>query len=294
MSGQGTEAFSSRFADLESWTSPDLVAAIVEGQFAAIGAVQAASASLAEAIDGAAERLSRGGRLIYMGAGTSGRIAAQDGAELPPTFNWPRERALALMAGGKEAFLNAVEGAEDREDLARADLDAVGCRQEDVVVALAASGRTPYAIAGLVEGKARGALTIGMFSNPGARLGEVADIPVLLATGPELLAGSTRMKAGTAQKAALNAFSTGVMIRLGYVHKGLMVEMRPTNAKLKERAVRMVDSLTGAGPDASRAMLEETGGSIKLAVLRLTLGLDAAAAKARLAAAGGILGRALA
>ncbi len=288
-----TESASSRYATLEDWTSRDLVAGIVEGQFAAIGAVQAAGEALADAIDRAAERLERGGRLIYMGAGTSGRIAGQDAAELPPTFNWPYERAINLMAGGNAAVFRAAEGAEDREELAVAALDEVGVGADDVVIGLAASGRTPYAIAGLAHAKSKGALTIGIYNNRGGRLGEVCDIPVLLETGTEVLAGSTRMKAGTAQKAALNAISTGVMIRLGFVYKGLMVEMKPTNVKLRDRAAKMVATLTGKDYDTALATLDQAEGSIKLATVMLTQGKDRAGAEATLTAAGGNLRRAL-
>jgi N-acetylmuramic acid 6-phosphate etherase len=251
--------------------------------------VQAASAPIAEAIDRGAERLARGGRLIYLGAGTSGRIATQDAAELPPTFNWPYERAITLMAGGRDAVFQAAEGAEDSEQLAVDALTGIGLGPDDVVIALAASGRTPYAIAGLVHARSMGALTIGIFNNRGGRLGEVADVSILLETGIEVLSGSTRMKAGTAQKAALNCISTGVMIRLGFVYRGLMVEMRPTNVKLQDRAIKMVATLTDADYDIAKAALDTAGGSIKLATTMLALGLDRDAAQERLDAAAGNL-----
>jgi N-acetylmuramic acid 6-phosphate etherase len=288
-----TESASPRFATLEDWSSADLVAGILEGQFSAIGAVQAAGAPIAEAIDRGAERLARGGRLVYLGAGTSGRIATQDAAELPPTFNWPYERAISLMAGGKDAVFHAAEGAEDSEQLAIDALDGIGISANDVVIALAASGRTPYAIAGLVHARQKGALTIGIFNNPGGRLGEVADIPILLDTGIEILSGSTRMKAGTAQKAALNCISTGVMIRLGFVYRGLMVEMRPTNVKLRDRAAKMVATLAATDYDTALKALDLAGGSIKLATIMLTRSLDRPAAEALLTTAGGNLRTAL-
>lgn len=291
---QTTESASSRFATLEDWSSSDLVTGILEGQYSAISAVQAATPALVEAIDRGAERLARGGRLIYLGAGTSGRIATQDGSELPPTFNWPYERAITLMAGGQGAVFHAVEGAEDKEGLAVEGLDGINVAENDVVIALAASGRTPYAIGGLVHARKLGALTIGIFNNRGGRLGEVAEIPVLIDTGAEILAGSTRMKAGTAQKAALNCISTGVMIRLGFVYRGLMVEMKPTNTKLQDRAVKMVATLTDTDYATSQAALAEAGGVIKLATVMLLKGLDRAAAEAVLAKAGGNLRTALA
>ena len=288
-----TESASPRYATLEDWSSNDLVAGILEGQYAAIAAVQAASASIAEAIDRGAERLARGGRLIYLGAGTSGRIATQDAAELPPTFNWPYERAITLMAGGRDAVFQAAEGAEDSEQLAIDALDGVGISENDVVIGLAASGRTPYAIGGLVHARAKGALTIGIFNNRGGRLGEVADISILIETGVEVLSGSTRMKAGTAQKAALNCISTGVMIRLGFVYRGLMVEMRPTNVKLQDRAAKMVATLADADYTTASNALDTAEGSIKLATTMLVLGLDRAAAEQRLDAAAGNLRAAL-
>lgn len=288
-----TESASPRFSGIEDWGSNDLVLGILEGQFAAIAAVQAAAPALAEAIDRGAERLAKGGRLIYMGAGTSGRIATQDAAELPPTFNWPYERALSLMAGGSTALTLAAEGAEDSEELAQADLDGVNVGPNDVVIGLAASGRTPYAIAGLVHARKAGALTIGIFNNPGGKLGEVADIAVLLETGSEFLAGSTRMKAGTAQKAALNCISTGVMIKLGFVYRGLMVEMKPTNVKLVDRAAKMVAALTGADYATAREILDIADGSIKLATVMLEKNVDLLAAGKLIDAAGGNLRKAL-
>ena len=288
-----TESASPRYATLEDWSSRDLVAGIVEGQFAAIAAVQAASEPIAEAIDRGAERLARGGRLIYLGAGTSGRIATQDAAELPPTFNWPYDRAITLMAGGKDAVFQAAEGAEDSEQLAIDALDGIGISANDVVIGLAASGRTPFAIGGLVHARAAGALTIGIFNNRGGRLGEVADISILIETGVEVLSGSTRMKAGTAQKAALNCISTGVMIRLGFVYRGLMVEMRPTNVKLIDRAAKMVATLANVDYESALSALNTADGSIKVATVMLTKTMDRAAAEQVLAESGSNLRTAL-
>ena len=235
----------------------------------------------------AAERLARGGRLIYAGAGTSGRIAAQDAAELPPTFNWPYERAVPLMAGGESALLRAAEGAEDdRESSQGGAVTQLGAGGDDVVVALAASGRTPFAIAALDEARAVGALAIGIFNSPGAALGAASDIAILLDTGPEFIAGSTRMKAGTAQKAALNCLSTGIMIRLGFVYRGKMVEMRTSNVKLRERAELMVAELAGVGRSSARSALAGANGDIKLATVMLLKSLSAADAAALLASRG--------
>lgn len=288
-----TESISARFESSDNWPTPDLVSGLIESQFAAVAAVQAATAALAQATDAAAARLEAGGRLIYMGAGTSGRIAVQDAVELRPTFNWPAERSLALMAGGDGALIAAREGAEDDEVEAVQVLDAAGCGPQDVVIGVAASGRTPFTVAGVRHARGLGALTVGMFNNPGAVLGAVCDIPVLIDTGAEFLAGSTRLKAGTAQKVALNAFSTGVMIRLGLVFRGQMVAMRPTNAKLRDRAAEMVARLSGHDAAAGQVALDRAGGSIAIATLMLAQGLDAAAAQAAVRAAGGNLARAL-
>lgn len=288
-----TERASPRFAGLETWPVPDLVAGMLEGQFGAIGAVQAASGALTRAVEDAALRLKGGGRIVTLGAGTSGRIATQDAAELRPTFDWPAERTLTLMAGGPDALTTAQEGAEDAAGEAIAALDAHHVGPGDVVIGVAASGGTPFTLAGLHHARAMGALTIALFNSPRAPMSRAADHPILLDTGAEFIAGSTRMKAGTAQKAALNVLSTGIMIRLGYVWRGKMVEMRPTNAKLDTRAIEMVAELTGADTATARDALKSAGGTIKLAVVMLALSMDRPTAEAHLLRHGGILGRAM-
>jgi len=289
-----TESASPRFAGIEDWPSADIVEGIIEGQFGAIAAVHAARGALARAIDEAAVRLARGGRLIYAGAGTSGRIAAQDAAELPPTFSWPYERAIPVMAGGEQALIRAAEGAEDSREAAKQALIDLETGPNDVVIGLAASGRTPFAIAALDYARSVGALAIGIYNNAGGKLGEAADIPILMDTGPEFVAGSTRMKAGTAQKAALNCLSTGVMIKLGFVFRGKMVEMRATNEKLQGRAIQMVADLADAPLDVAERTLAEAGGTIKLAVVMLIRGVSRAEGEKLLADANGILRGALA
>lgn len=288
-----TERASSRFATIDGWDSPDLVAGMLDGQFAAIGAVQAASNALAKAIDAAADRLRGGGRIVTLGAGTSGRIATQDGVELRPTFDWPADRLLTLMAGGDGALIAAREGAEDAGPEAVEALQHHTIGPADVVIGVAASGGTPFTLAGLQHARAAGALTIAVYNSPGAPMALAADHTILLDTGAEFIAGSTRMQAGTAQKAALNILSTGVMIRLGYVWRGKMVEMRPTNAKLRLRAIAMVADLTDAGAGAAEAALDAAGGTIKLAVVMLAQGLDRAGAEAHLARHNGNLARAM-
>lgn len=289
----GTEDAAGRYAAIEDWSPGDLVTGILESQMAGVAAVLPAAPDIARAVEAATPRLAAGGRLVYAGAGTSGRIAAQDAAELPPTFSWPYERAVPVMAGGAGALLRAAEGAEDDAGAAREALAELGLGSNDVVIALAASGRTPFAIAALDYAREVGALAIGIYNNRAGKLGAAADIPILIDTGPEFLAGSTRMKAGTAQKVVLNCISTAVMIRLGFVYRGLMVEMRPTNVKLEQRAAKMVAELTGAAFDVAAKALAEAEGSIKLATIMLTKSLSRADAEAVLAAANGNLRAAL-
>lgn len=290
-----TEAVSPRYRALDLWDSATALEALWEGQMAAIAALRPALPALAAAADAAAARLSGGqGRLIYAGAGTSGRLAALDAAELPPTFDWPHDRTHLVIAGGTASLLRAAEGAEDRADVARAEVDAAQASPTDVLIALAASGTTPFAIAAVEAARARGALTIAIANSPGAPLLAAAEHPVLIATGPEAIAGSTRMKAGTAQKAALTLLSTQIMVRLGRIHEGRMVEMRPTNAKLMARAERMVAELTGCSAEEAADRLQAAQGRIKTAVLMSLRDIDARQAEALLSRHAGILRLALA
>ncbi len=288
-----TERADARFADLDAWDGPTILEALWEGQMAAVAALGPALPALGRAVEAAASRLAAGGRLAYAGAGTSGRIAVQDGAELAPTFDWPPDRLVLLMAGGPEALLRAAENAEDRDDLARAEVASQGIGARDVLVGVAASGATPFTLACVTEARGRGALTIGIANSRGARLLEAAEFPVLAETGAEAVAGSTRMKAGTAQKAALNLFSTALMVRLGRVYRGQMVDMLARNDKLRRRAERMLTGLTGCGADEARAALQAAGGKVKLAVLMVLRGIDRDAAEAALARNGGHLRGAL-
>ena len=288
-----TEAVSPRTADLDAWNSQAVLEALWEGHMAAVAAVRPALPAIGAAAEAAAVRLAAEGRLVYAGAGTSGRIGVQDGAELPPTFDWPESRLLLLMAGGEAAFLHAIENAEDRRDLAQEAIARHGIGAQDVVIGLAASGATAFTLACLEESGRRGALTIGVANSPGAPLLGAAVHPILVETGAEAIAGSTRMKAGTAQKVVLNLFSTLLMVRLGRVYRGLMVDMLARNAKLRHRAERMLATITGRDGEAVRRALEEAGGKVKLAVLVLE-GLDRAAAEALLDRHGGQLRAALA
>ncbi len=230
----------------------------------------------------------REGRLVYAGAGASGRLAVQDGVELHPTFGWPRARLCYLIAGGERALVASIEGAEDDAAAAVAAVDALALAASDVVVAVAASGRTTFTCAVQRRARAAGALTIGVANNANTPLLDEAEIPVLLATGAEFLAGSTRMTAGTAQKIALNLFSTQTMMTLGRVYEGFMVDVVPTNAKLVARAKGIVQALAGCTAAEAATFWERAGGNLKLAVL-LADGLGLEEAKARLEAAGGNL-----
>ena len=268
-----TEQISPRFVELDSWSTRDILDAMYEGQLAAAAAVRAALPNISDAADHAVPALQRGGRLVYVGAGTSGRIAVQDGAELPPTYNWPLDRLVFIMAGGTSALLKSSEGAEDMsEDGSRAIADAAIC-PNDVVIGVAASGTTPFTVTALRTAGSRGAVTIGIANNAGTPLLDAVQHPILIETGMEVVAGSTRMQAGTAQKIVLNLFSTAVMVRLGRVYRGLMVNMRARNVKLRRRAEVIVDQLVGCGAAESARLVEAADGDVKLAVL-LGLGLE--------------------
>jgi N-acetylmuramic acid 6-phosphate etherase len=288
-----TERPSPRYSGIDLWPSADVLDAMIEGQFAAVAAVRAARSAIADAVHAMEVRLTEGGRLIYAGAGTSGRLAVQDGAELMPTFSWPPERLVLLIAGGEEALLHAVEGAEDQIEHAHDEIARHAVTSDDVLIAAAASGTTPFTLACLRGAKSAGALTVGIANNPGTPLLAEADHPILLDTGPEPIAGSTRMKAGTAQRIAMNLLSSVLMIRLGRVYEGLMVDVQASNRKLAKRSEDMLRHLTGRSGDEARSALAAADGSVKLAVLLLH-GCRAEEARALLERNGGHLRAALA
>jgi N-acetylmuramic acid 6-phosphate etherase len=288
-----TEDVDPRFAELDGWPTANIMDAMWEGQMAAVAAVRVALPLLAAAVDAAAETLGDSGRLVYVGAGTSGRVAVQDGAELPPTFDWPQHRLVFAMAGGLGALTASVEGAEDDAADGARRMEAAEVAAHDVVIGIAASGTTPFTVAAVARARELGALTIGIASNPGAPLLSTARFPICIDTGSELIAGSTRMKAGTAQKAALNLISTGIMIRLGRVYRGMMVNMHLANAKLRRRAERMVARIAGVSPADAAQALAKADGDLKVAILT-ALGLAPGDARAALGAAKGNLRAALA
>ncbi|HEX7005478.1 MAG TPA: N-acetylmuramic acid 6-phosphate etherase [Trueperaceae bacterium] len=273
----GTEAASERFWELDRWPLSRTLAELVDGNRRAVEAVERALPQLEAAAEAIVERLAGGGRLLYAGAGTSGRLALQDAAELPPTFGF--DRTVVLLAGGVDAGARAREGAED--DIGSADraVEEAGVGEPDVLIGIAASGRTPYTVAAVRAAAERGAATVGVANNPATPLLAAARYPVCLDTGPEVLAGSTRLSAGTAQKIALNALSTAALVRLGGAYRNLMVGMSPSNAKLRERAVAIVVRATGADPGRARAALEAAGGEIRVAIVILRAGVGAPEAR---------------
>lgn len=289
-----TETPSLQHQNLDEYSVNDLVNAFADDQLDAVNAVRAASAEIAAAVDAAMPRMERGGRLMYVGAGTSGRLGLLDSVELYPTFSWPKSRAVALLAGGKQAVFEAIEGAEDNRDQGAADIRAASVDANDVVLLLAASGGTPYVLGALHAARAAGALTIGIANNVHAPLTLEAEIGITLDTGSEIISGSTRLKAGTAQKIALNTFSSALMVRLNKVYGNLMVDVKPTNAKLIRRSVNLVVLATGATEPVARATLESSDYSVKTAIVAISKRLNARDARALLAQVHGSVRRAIA
>jgi len=273
-----TEAVARRYRNLDTWPDSEILDAFLERQLAALASVKPALASIEAAAVGAAERLRHSnGRLIYVGAGTSGRLAVLDSVELLPTFGWPAERLLYLLAGGEKALVRSAEAAEDETADAQRQIAEAKVGPSDVFIGVAASGTTPFTIAAAKAARDRGAFTVGLANNPGTPLLEAAEVGVLLDTGPEVIAGSTRMAAGTAQKVALNLFSSLLMLRLGRVYSNLMVGVQATNAKLVRRAAQIVAEISGKSLDEAGQALERADGDSRVAVLLLRgYGLDEA------------------
>lgn len=289
-----TEAARPGLDDLDRRSPGEVVHLLLAAERDAGAAMARAAPALAAAADAVAARMVAGGRLFTLGAGTPGRLAVLDAAELLPTYNASPGLVIPLLAGGLDALVRPIEGAEDDPDAAAAALDAHGLGPGDAVVGIAASGRTPFVVGGLLYARARGALAVAVVNNPGSPAAAAADLVVEILTGPEVVAGSTRMLAGTSQKVALNALSTAAMIALGRTYGPWMVDVRATNAKLRRRALRMVCTITGAGEDAAAAALAAADGEVKPAVVALLAGVDAAEAARRLARSGGRVREALA
>lgn len=275
--------------DLDTLETTELVRLMNEGDRRVPEAVAQRSAEIATAVDAIVTRFRRGGRLFYIGAGTAGRIGILDASECPPTFGTDPELVQGLIAGGPTAVLRAVENAEDDDEAAATELAALGLGEDDTVVGISASGRTPYVVGGLSYAQQVGALTIAVAQNRGSAIGAVADIPIEVVVGPEFVAGSTRLKSGTAQKLVLNMLSTLAMVRLGKTYRGVMVDLVATNEKLRARSVRTVMTVTGVDADTAEQALDAASGHVKQAILSVVTGLAPDAAASALDDADGLL-----
>jgi N-acetylmuramic acid 6-phosphate etherase len=289
-----TESVNPRTRELDAMDTAAMLAAMNDEDQLVAPAVRAALPAIAQALDAIAARMRRGGRLVYVGAGTSGRLGVLDAAECPPTFNAAAGQVVGLIAGGQAALLQAVEGAEDDAERGAADLRAIGLGKDDAVVGLSASGRTPYAIGALQHARAQGALTVAVCCNAGGPVAAAAELPIEVVVGPEVLTGSTRLKAGTAQKLVLNMLSTGVFVRLHKVYSNLMVDVQATNEKLVQRSRRIIALATGCSVEQAERELQRCGGEVKTAIVARLAGLEPAAARALLGRHAGSVRAALA
>ncbi|MFF1493813.1 N-acetylmuramic acid 6-phosphate etherase [Streptomyces sp. NPDC058304] len=289
-----TEAFRPELAGIDRLSTLEIARTMNAEDAGVAAAVATQLPHIAAAIDAIALRMARGGRLVYAGAGTAGRMGVLDASECPPTFNTDPAQVVGLIAGGPSAMVEAVEGAEDSTELAAADLAALELTADDTVIGISASGRTPYAIGAVAFARTRGALTVGLSCNAGSALAAAAEHGIEVVVGPELLTGSTRLKAGTAQKLVLNLVSTITMIRLGKTYGNLMVDLRASNEKLRARSRRILALATGAPDEEIEAALDATGGEVKQAVLVLLAGVDGPTAAGLLTASDGHLREALA
>ncbi|MBW3092045.1 N-acetylmuramic acid 6-phosphate etherase [Bifidobacterium sp. 82T10] len=280
ISGLGTEGASDPTLELNALGTADLVRAMERRDAAVCEAVRSATPRIAEAIDAIVPRLKRGGRLVYVGAGTSGRLGVLDASEIPPTFGMDPSIVVGLIAGGRDALVRSAESAEDHPETGARDLRGIDLTADDCVVGIAASGRTPYVIGALDEARSTGALTIALACNACAAISAHADIAIEVPVGPEFVSGSTRLGAGTATKMTLNMLSTITMIRLGKTYRTLMVDVKATNEKLVARAIRIVRAVTDADETQARRALEQAGWSAKTAIVMIERHCDAAAAQA--------------
>lgn len=284
-----TETVDSRFADVDRLPTLALASLINQEDATVAEAVGERLEPISATVDAVVTRLRRGGRLIYAGAGTAGRLGVLDASECPPTFNTDPELVVGLIAGGPDALVTAVEGAEDDLSLARTDLEDLGVGPDDAVIGISASGRTPYAVEAVTAAREAGAFTAGISCNADTALSAAAEVPIEVVVGPEVVAGSTRLKAGTAQKLVLNMISTMTMVRLGKTYGNLMVDVRASNTKLVARVHRIVADATGADEATVDRAVHESGGRAKTAILAIIAGLDPTTADAELAADDGVL-----
>jgi len=287
-----TEARNPASEHLDELPTLDLLQVIHQGDREAVTAVERELPAIAAAVDAIASRIQSGGRLFYLGAGTSGRLGVLDASECPPTYNTPPELVEGLIAGGDRALRNSIERAEDDPEQGALDLVDHGFTAKDVLVGIAASGRTPYVLGGIEHARGLGAFTIGLTCVPGSPISQAAELAITPATGPEVVTGSTRMKAGTATKLVLNMLSTAALVRLGYVYGNLMVNVQPTNVKLQDRATRIIAAITGLDIGPAAELLTQAG-SVKTAVVMHQQKLSRSEAEARLTAAHGRLREAL-
>ncbi|HEX2914322.1 MAG TPA: N-acetylmuramic acid 6-phosphate etherase [Chloroflexia bacterium] len=288
-----TEASNPASRNLDQLSALEIVRLMNKEDAGVAGAVSHELDHIAQAVDIITEHMKQGGRLIYMGAGTSGRLGVLDASECPPTFNTSPEQVIGWIAGGPDAMSNAVESAEDNVEMGRQDVINLKVTAKDAIVGLTASGRTPYVMGALVYARELGAAAIAVTCNRPAAVEEVADVTIALDTGPEVLAGSTRLKAGTAQKMVLNMLSTAVMVRLGKTYGNLMVDMRPTNAKLRRRAARIVAEATGVAEVTAAETLQNCDGETRTAIVSLLAGVSPEQARQRLEASGGFVRQAI-
>lgn len=293
LEGLVSEGRNPRTSEIDTLSSEELVERINEEDAGVADAVRQELPTIARVVDRVVDAFSNGGRLIYIGAGTSGRLGVLDASECPPTFGVPANMVIGLIAGGDRALRHAMEGAEDDEPAAAADLKGIDLNRRDVVVGLTVSGRTPYVLAGLKFARTVGATTVALSCNPDSPSAKLADFAISPIVGPEVLTGSTRLKSGTAQKLVLNMLSTASMIRIGKAYGNLMVDLHATNDKLEARAVRVVMQATGCTANTAETALEQAGMEVKLAILTLLTGDELSTARQRLQAANGVLRAAL-
>ena len=287
LKGMTTERRNPRTMELDTMSELEIVTAMNDEDARVPLAIAKKLPEIAQAARWAVEAFQQGGRLFYMGAGTSGRLGVLDAAECPPTFGVEPGMVVGLIAGGEKAFIKAVEGAEDSRELGRQDLESHQLTQKDFVIGIAASGRTPYVLGGLAYAKEMGCRTAAIACNPGSAIGKAADLAIEVEVGPEVLTGSTRLKSGTAQKLILNMISTTSMVRIGKAYQNLMVDVMQTNEKLHTRAENIVMDATGVERSEARSAIDAAGGSVKCAITMLLANCSAQEAKSRLEAAGG-------
>ena len=293
LDGLLTEQINPASAQIDALPTADVLAIINQEDQKVAGAVAAEIPQISKAVDSVVERVRSGGRLFYIGAGTSGRLGVLDAAECPPTFHVAPDLVQGIIAGGGAALARATEASEDDPETGRRDLAAREFTSKDSLIGIAASGRTPYVLGAIEHANQLGALTVGISCTPDSELSRSVNIAITPLVGPEVIAGSTRMKAGTATKLVLNMLSTAIMIRLGYVYGNLMVNVQPRNAKLEDRARRIIAASAAVSYDQASRLLSHAGGDVRVAIVMARLSLDRALAETRLTAAGGRLSEAL-